>query len=341
MMERETTSQPNISTSHKTGRRAFQLSLIGGIVDVIVALLALVGSHSNKQPLTLGELGVLFGLFVIGFSILLRQFPLHHKMWATLVITFSVLWIFGSAGGLFVGLVLGVLVGVLGFKSAALITSSFSTGIQENSMKAKITTMKSNRNYESEFQTPVIQQVPIVNEQAVGVSKPIYVVHDYVPALVATVLWLALSSFLWYGYLVGGYVEQSVLNEYILIAFLLLAAASCVLAIYGSTFRFYWDHLTIHKFGSLDCEIPFGEIEGVGALRYLDSSKTAVLAVLLQIKDITKRLRVRNVIDKKTRVRLYDWLIARMNDRGTARKLLEALLGGTHATRKPSLHRWS
>jgi hypothetical protein len=61
----------------------------------------------------MGILGLVFGVIVIISAIMLNSKPNEHSTWGTLILIFSVLSIFGSAGGLGVGLILGIIGGIL------------------------------------------------------------------------------------------------------------------------------------------------------------------------------------------------------------------------------------
>jgi hypothetical protein len=61
----------------------------------------------------MGILGLVFGVIVIISANMLNSKPNEHSTWGTLILIFSVLSIFGSAGGLGVGLILGIIGGIL------------------------------------------------------------------------------------------------------------------------------------------------------------------------------------------------------------------------------------
>ena len=287
--------------------RAFLFSLIGGIVDVATSLVAIVGSQSNSQPILLGEIGAFFGASVITSALMLRLLPLHHRLWATFVILFSILGIYGSAGGLVIGLALGVVGGVLGFRSTALIA------VSSNSVE---------RHQSPE---PKVQEIPIIDLKEVGNSQPIYVSRGYIPQLALGGLWFAISAYFWYGYTLGGYVEQGAVDEYILIGFWAITAASFLYAIHGATFRFYWDHFTVHRVGSVDLDVSLHDVQDVSAVystreMYEFFSRPKVVGILLQIRGDQKKLRTGNPINRKNKLRLYDWLTARLNNRETVER---------------------
>ena len=61
----------------------------------------------------LAILGLIFGAIVIISAYMLNSKPQEHTTWGTLIVIFSVISIFGSAGGFGVGLILGIIGGVL------------------------------------------------------------------------------------------------------------------------------------------------------------------------------------------------------------------------------------
>ena len=62
----------------------------------------------------IGIVGLIFGAIVIISAYMLNSKPKEHTRWGTLIVIFSVLSIFGSAGGFGVGLLLGIIGGILG-----------------------------------------------------------------------------------------------------------------------------------------------------------------------------------------------------------------------------------
>jgi len=62
-------------------------------------------------------------LMVVGAIILLRK-PQQHKIWGAVVLVFSLLSIIGTAGGIFIGLLLGLVGGILGIVRKPSITPS-------------------------------------------------------------------------------------------------------------------------------------------------------------------------------------------------------------------------
>jgi len=61
----------------------------------------------------LAIVGLVFGAIVIISAYMLNSKPQEHTTWGTLIVIFSVISIFGSAGGFGVGLILGIIGGVL------------------------------------------------------------------------------------------------------------------------------------------------------------------------------------------------------------------------------------
>lgn len=61
----------------------------------------------------MGFLGLIFGAIVIISALMLNSKPQEHTTWGTLILVFSVVSIFGSAGGFGIGLILGIIGGVL------------------------------------------------------------------------------------------------------------------------------------------------------------------------------------------------------------------------------------
>ena len=105
----------------------FIFSFVGGIVDAGVALLLLPaytlveGTNSTSFPdFTFADVAItaLIGLFlaimVIVGAFLIRR-PGREMIGSIFVIVFSILSLFYTAGGLYLGLVLGVIGGILGF----------------------------------------------------------------------------------------------------------------------------------------------------------------------------------------------------------------------------------
>jgi len=62
----------------------------------------------------LGVVGIVNGLLVMVFGILLYVKPQQHVVWGVLVIVFSVVSLFDTLGGFIIGLILGLIGGILG-----------------------------------------------------------------------------------------------------------------------------------------------------------------------------------------------------------------------------------
>ena len=104
-------------------RIAFILSLIGGIIVLLVGgdrLIDLIRLGSYGGP-DIGfdaaldlSFGLICGLLVVVGAIMLVKKPQRHKIWGAMVLVFSLLSIIGTAGGIFIGLLLGLVGGILG-----------------------------------------------------------------------------------------------------------------------------------------------------------------------------------------------------------------------------------
>lgn len=104
------------------------LSLIGGIIILLVgALIAFVGSligsfggmvpgssQAGTAVETLGLLGIVNGLLVIVFGVMLYVRPQQHIIWGVLVLILSIVSWFTTLGGFFLGLILALIGGILG-----------------------------------------------------------------------------------------------------------------------------------------------------------------------------------------------------------------------------------
>jgi len=107
---------------------AFVLSLIGGIFILLVGLaIAVLGSILGSMiggvggpagaadVITLyGIVGLVNGLLVIVFGVLLYVKPQQHVIWGVLVLILSIASWFTTLGGFFIGLILGLIGGILG-----------------------------------------------------------------------------------------------------------------------------------------------------------------------------------------------------------------------------------
>ena len=61
----------------------------------------------------IGIIGIVIGLIVIVSAIMLNIKPEQHMTWGALIAVFSILSLVGSAGGFFIGLILGLIGGIL------------------------------------------------------------------------------------------------------------------------------------------------------------------------------------------------------------------------------------
>lgn len=98
---------------------SFVFSLIAGIIILLVGfIIALAGAvvtlHIGGIGGIFGTFGVLWGIIIIISAIMIYNRPQQHALWGTLVLVFSLISIFGSLGGFFIGLILGLVGGVLG-----------------------------------------------------------------------------------------------------------------------------------------------------------------------------------------------------------------------------------
>lgn len=115
----QTVSVP--SRERPTG--AFILALVAGIFILIGgATIASIGSLISSLTLgasggaivALGAVGAVMGILVIALGVLLYITPQHHVVFGVLILVLSVLSIFTALGGIFLGLVLGIIAGALG-----------------------------------------------------------------------------------------------------------------------------------------------------------------------------------------------------------------------------------
>jgi hypothetical protein len=112
----------------KRATAGFIISLIGGIIDALVAILLIgvasfigglesyldVGGIGLGYALaTLGVVGLVLAILVIIGSILIYM-PGKEVIGGILVLVFSIISLFFTAGGLFIGLILGIIGGALG-----------------------------------------------------------------------------------------------------------------------------------------------------------------------------------------------------------------------------------
>jgi len=102
--------------------KSYYLSLIGGAFVLLVGGdrlvdLILFGSYGGPDTgfdaaLDLG-VGLMCGILMVTGAIMLSRRPQRHKMWGVLVLAVSLLSIIGTAGGLFIGLLLGLIGGIM------------------------------------------------------------------------------------------------------------------------------------------------------------------------------------------------------------------------------------
>ncbi|MEM3733232.1 MAG: DUF6114 domain-containing protein [Candidatus Bathyarchaeia archaeon] len=106
---------------------AFIISLISGIFIILggFATIVMMGTwgwmmgrmiHGWFMPrifVWIGFFGLISGIIVVISALMLNFKPENHVAWGTLILLFSVLSIFGGAGGFAVGLILGVIGGIL------------------------------------------------------------------------------------------------------------------------------------------------------------------------------------------------------------------------------------
>ncbi len=65
-------------------------------------------------PSGVGPVGILWSILVLAGGILLYLKPERHHRWGALVLTGSVLSVWGAFAGLFIGFLLGLIGGLLG-----------------------------------------------------------------------------------------------------------------------------------------------------------------------------------------------------------------------------------
>ena len=95
---------------------AFVLSLIGGIIMLVVAILATVGLSFllGSGGAIIGIVGVVFGLIVIIGGVMLYQNPASHTMWGVIILILAIIdfpgaWGFGIGSLLaFIGAILAL-----------------------------------------------------------------------------------------------------------------------------------------------------------------------------------------------------------------------------------------
>jgi len=100
---------------------AFILSLIAGILIVIVGFVVMVAGTILTIPVggaggIPGLYGAVCGILVILGGLMLYSRPKRNVVWGFVIVVFSILSLYGALGGLYVGLVLGVIGGILGIR---------------------------------------------------------------------------------------------------------------------------------------------------------------------------------------------------------------------------------
>ncbi len=98
---------------------AFVFSLLSGIIILLVGFVIAVAGAVVTLPIggigaLFGLIGVVWGIVVIASAIMLFERPSQHALWGSLVIAFSLVSLFGSLGGFFIGTILGIAGGILG-----------------------------------------------------------------------------------------------------------------------------------------------------------------------------------------------------------------------------------
>lgn len=117
----------------KRATAGFIVSLIGGIVDALVAILIIAvaswvggleelmgdygygfgGELAAAALATWGAIGLILAILVIIGAVLIYM-PGKEVIGGILVLVFSIISLFFTAGGLFIGLILGIIGGALG-----------------------------------------------------------------------------------------------------------------------------------------------------------------------------------------------------------------------------------
>ena len=94
---------------------AFILSLLGGLFILFVGLiLSLLGATIMEYgSLLSGFLGIFYGIIIIICAVKMHNEP-ENQTWSILIIIFSVLSLLGAGAGLYIGLILGMIGGLLG-----------------------------------------------------------------------------------------------------------------------------------------------------------------------------------------------------------------------------------
>ena len=90
--------------------------IIGSVGSRITASHRIIGTMVGMMGFGLGVfgiVGVVFGIIVIVSALMLNSKPAQHTTWGVLILVFSILSLFGGAGGFYVGLILGLIGGTL------------------------------------------------------------------------------------------------------------------------------------------------------------------------------------------------------------------------------------
>jgi len=100
---------------------AFVLSLLAGIFIIIGAIIYMVvGALFSWVPIAgvavfiYGLMGLIWGIIVLVGAFMMSSDPKKAKTGGVLVLIFSILSLFGAAGGLIIGFILGIVGGILG-----------------------------------------------------------------------------------------------------------------------------------------------------------------------------------------------------------------------------------
>jgi len=98
---------------------AFVLSLIGGIFVLLAGfIVGVIGAIATFFVAGIGGifglLGMLWGIMMIIGAVMLYRSPDQHTGWGIVILVASILSWFGSAGGLVIGFLMGLIGGILG-----------------------------------------------------------------------------------------------------------------------------------------------------------------------------------------------------------------------------------
>ncbi len=114
---------PMVPAEPERPTAAMVLSIIGGVFVLLAGLLELaIGSFlagitvgfAGGGILLLGALSLLFGILMIVFGVLMYHTPANHTVYGALVLVISIVSLFTSLGGFFIGFLLGLIGGILG-----------------------------------------------------------------------------------------------------------------------------------------------------------------------------------------------------------------------------------